>query len=295
MRVTFNLIRDGLSSINTAADTLARAQEQVASGRMNRLASDDPSAAQRAIGDHAELAALDSFTKTNDAVSARQSAVDSVLSDVIDKLTAALGTVASAQGTTATQAVRDAAAGAIQGIRDGVLGDINSNFQGTALFSGSKTDQTSYVLVGGTWTYQGDNTLVQASIERGRNVAQTWDGQAILQGSDPANVLTVLDNLATAITAGDAAGMTAGMTALQQAFGRATQAQSRLGADENSVADARTRLADLRLATDTQRSKDEDVNLAEAATRMSQAQVAYRAALSAVAQANQQSLLDYLK
>jgi flagellar hook-associated protein 3 FlgL len=108
-------------------------------------------------------------------------------------------------------------------------------------------------------------------------------------------VLTVLDNLAAAAQAGDSAGISAGIAALQDAFKRATAAQSRLGVDEQSVGDAQGRLADLRLATDTRRSKDEDVNMADAAARMSQAQVAYRAALGAVSVANQVSLIDYLK
>ena len=295
MRVTFDLTRDGLGAINVAAEALTKAQEELATGRALRRPSDDPLAAARAVGEHAELGAIDAYSHTVDAASARQAAADSVMSDMIDKITSATATATGAQGTTATQAVRDAAADALQGLRDALLGDVNFKFQGSALFSGSKVDQTSYVLVGSTWTYQGDNTAVQASIDQGRQVDQTWDGQAIFQGGASANVLTVLDDLATAVRAGNNAAIGSGVTALQDAFSRATSAQSRLGADESSIADARSRLSDLRLATETRRSKDEDANLADAATRMNQAQVAYRAALGAVSINNQVSLIDFLK
>ena len=124
---------------------------------------------------------------------------------------------------------------------------------------------------------------------------QTWDGQSIFQGSAPKNVLAVLDDLTAAVQTGDDAGIKAGIAALQDAFKRVTAAQSRLGADEQSVSDAQNRLSDLRLATDTRRSKDEDVNMADAAARLNQAQTAYRAAISAVSVSNQVSLIDYLK
>ena len=218
------------------------------------------------------------------------------MSDMIDKLTAALTTATSAAGTTATPATRDAAAAQLKGpLREALAGDVNSKFQGSYIFSGSKTDQAAYVLVGSTWTYQGDNTEVLTSIDSGRQVNQSWDGQSILQGSASQDVLTVIDNLMAAVQAGDNTGISAGIAALQDAFKRATAAQSRLGADEQSVSDAQGRLSDLRLATDTRRSKDEDVNMADAAARMNQAQVAYRAAIGAVSMSNQASLIDYLK
>jgi flagellin-like hook-associated protein FlgL len=107
--------------------------------------------------------------------------------------------------------------------------------------------------------------------------------------------LNVLDQLTAAIQTGSQGGIEGGLAALQLAFTRATTAQSALGADENSVADARTRLADLKLATETRRSQDEDANLVDAATRMNQAQVAYRAAIGAMSILNQASLIDFLK
>ena len=89
--------------------------------------------------------------------------------------------------------------------------------------------------------------------------------------------------------------MQQGIDALQAAFGRATAAQNHLGSDENSVQDATARLTNLRVATDTRRSQDEDTNLADAISRMNQAQTAYRAALAAVAATGQLSLFDYLR
>lgn len=295
MALTFDIVRDGIPAINTALAALAQAQQQVSTGRQWQSVAGDPAAAARAVGEHTELSLLDAYKATANAVASRQSAADSTLTDIIQQLTSAMTAVTGAQGTTATQATRDAAAATLAGVRDAIASDVNTTYQGTYLFSGSQVTKAAYASIGGVWTYQGDNAPVSVSINTGTKVADTWDGQAILQGSDSTNVLTTLDNLVTAVQSGDAAGMAAGMTALQSAFGRSTQAQDRLGTDENSVANAASRLTTLSLATDTRRSQDEDTNMASAAAQMSQAQTSLQAALAAVGRATQLNLFDFLQ
>jgi flagellar hook-associated protein 3 FlgL len=295
MRMTFNIIRDGLSAINTAAEDMARAQHQVSSGRAYRVPSDNPGAAQRTVGEYAELGALDSYRRSADAAQSRLAAMDSAMADIVDKLTASISTAQGARGSEVTPEAREAIADAIAGLRDSILSTVNVPYQGSSLFSGTDVNQVAYVNTGAGWTYQGDTGTVQVEVARGREVAQTWDGQAVMQGSAAADLFTVFDDLVTAIRAGDDAGMGTGIAELQAGFDRAIRAQSRLGADENSVDDSLARLSDLRLATETRRSKDEDANMVEAITRLNQADVAYRAALGAVSTAGRVTLLDYLK
>jgi len=295
MRLTFDITRDGVPLIDAANAALGQAQQQVASGKRMQTVADDPTAAASAIGDHTELDAIDSYTSAAGSVASRQAAADTTLSDVINKITAALTTATGAQGSTATQQTRDAAADALAGIRDALLGDANTSYQGTHLFAGTDVGQTPYALVGGVWTYQGNNSGANISIDDGRQVAQTWNGQAIFQGSASTDVFTDLDNLITAVKNGDNTAIGQGIDQLQGAFDRATQAQNRLGSDEQSVQDATSRLQNLRTATDTRRSQDEDTNMADAISRMTQAQTAYRSALSAVAATGQLSLFDYLQ
>lgn len=295
MRVTFDIIRDGLSAINTAAEDMAKAQHQVASGRAYRVPSDNPAASQRTIGEYAELGALDSYRRTADAAQGRLAAMDSAIADIVEKLTAAISTAQGARGSSVTPDARQAIADAIGGLRESVLSTVNSPYQGSSLFSGTNVDAVAYVNTGGGWTYQGNAETVRVEVARGRDVAQTWDGQSVLQGGAAADVFTVLDDLEAAIRAGDPAGMDTGVAELQAAFDRAIRAQGRLGADENGVDDAMARLSDLRVATEARRSKSEDANAAEAIAKLNQADVAYRSALGAVSTTGRLTLLDYLK
>lgn len=295
MRVTFNQVRDGLTAINTASEQFADAQWQVSTGMRVRQPSDDPVAAQRAINDQASVDEIDAYRGVSDSASSRLVAMDSALSNMIEKIQEALVALQSALGSTATQTVRDAAGTTFEGVRDALAADINTSFGGTHLFSGTNSDQPAYARVAGTWTYQGSNDPMSVGISEGRSVAITMDGQAIIQGSDPQDVLSLVDSLATAARTNDAATLAAGITALNNAMGRATRAQSQVGYDETSISDGESRLSSLKLAATARLSEDRDANMAEALTRMSKAQVTYESALAAVAKSSKMSLLDYLR
>jgi len=295
MRITFDPLREGLGAINTASAQLQLAQIEAATGKRIRKPSDDPAGAQQALAERAELGAIDDYRHAADSASSRLASADSALGDMVDKLTQALSTVTGVRGSSVDPAARISAATTLGGIRDAIRADLNTSFQGNSLFSGGKVDQPAYALVGGAWTYQGDTSLVQIEVDRVRTVTIGFNGQSIAQGSDATDLFTSIDQLITAVTSNDDAGMATGLDALTRAFDRANQAQGRLGADESSIADTQIRLTARHTAVDGRRSKLEDANMAEALTRMSQAETAYKAALGSVSSVEKLSLLDYLQ
>jgi flagellar hook-associated protein 3 FlgL len=295
MRVTFHEQHSGTAALQTAAQNLANAQRAVTTGRRVNVASDDPLAARKVVHERAELAAIDAYQHSADTAASRLSAADTALSGLIELYTQALATATAGRGTTATPAARAALAASIRGTREGVLTQVNAQFAGRPLFAGSASSGRAFDGVPGAWVYQGTTDVVQLEVQRDRIVSVTYDGQALLQGADPQNILDSLDALATAIETDDQAGITAGLEAVESAMARATRQQGRLGADERGIADAVSQLSSLRLASETRRSKAEDANLAEAMTRLAEADTAYRAVLAAVSREERMSLLDYLR
>lgn len=295
MRVTFNQLRDGLTQINAAAEEFAQAQWQVSSGLRMRAPSDDPAAAQRAVLDQGSVDALDAYKSVSGSASTRLSALDSTLGAIGDKITAAMTALQSSVGSTATQAVRDAAAIALKGTRDAIIGDINSSINGTRLFGGTNSNVDPYAFVSGAWTYQGTNQSTTVAVGPNTKVAITVDGQSILKGSDSTDLLSLLDQLSTAAQTNDSTTLLAGVDKLKNAFARTTRAQSQVGYDEVAVSDRSDQIASQRLAATTRLSEDQEVNMAEALTRLSKAQTAYQAALGAVATVSKQSLMDYIR
>lgn len=297
MRVTFNSGFDNaLHAVSGAAQRLQDRQREVSTGRRLHVPSDDPSAAAGVIAEKAEMGVLDRFVQSGDTADARLRVMDTVLSTVVTQVTAAITQAAAGRNTALTAEARAATALAVTGLRDSILSSINSQYQGTYLFSGARATTQPYVKSGSTISsYQGDSTVVSVDISRSQSVATTIDGNAVLRGSDPDDVFTILTNVASAVQAGNAAGIDTGIAALNRAFSRVTDVQSRVGADLAVLTEERSRLREMHRASDTRRSTLEDANLVESISGMNAATQAHEAALSALGRSSRLTLLDYLR
>jgi flagellar hook-associated protein 3 FlgL len=297
MRVTFSeMYRNAAADTNAAAEHLADAQRQVSSGKRINKPSDDPAGVSSAVNGHAVISSIDAYTQTADSTTSRLTVADSMLSDIINKISAAQTAAASARGSATTQSQRDAAAANLQSISDALVGDFNAQFHGTYLFSGSKGTTAPYNSVNGVVSgYQGNATTVSVDLGQGRTAPTSFDGSSIAQGSDASDVFSVLSNLVTAAKAGDAAGLQSGLDGLDRAFGRATATQTQVGNNLAAMDDVRLRLSNDRLDAKNRLTATEDANMASAITSMSQADTAYRAALAAFGRIGTVSLMDYLK
>lgn len=296
MRIVYNSsFTSGVRAIQQAAEALTEAQRQVSSGRRIGTPSDDPLGTNAAIIEHASLDRLEAYSGAADAAAYRLGIADSALSDIINQLTSAQTTALSARGSAQTQAQRDAASHELLAIRDALMGDINTQFQGTYIFSGSQVTTAPFALSGSTISaYQGDSNETHIEIANGRRAAISFDGSSVFQGSDSTHILDALTDLATALSASDQTAIEAGVDAISRAFDRATNAQANVGNDLRSIDDARLRTASERTGAISRLANVEDADLAAAATKLSQADTAYRAALASVATIGRVSLMDYL-
>jgi flagellar hook-associated protein 3 FlgL len=297
MRITFNsLYRDGMRHIEEASQKLLAAQQQVSSGKRVDRASDDPAAAAGGLANRAELATVQRYEKAADSVYSRLTVIDTVLADVISKLTHAQSAVMSAQGTVQTPAQREAAAMDLEGVRASLVDNFNTSFNGTFLFAGARSTTPPYAMApdGTVSAYAGSTTEIEVDINRRSAVTVVIDGSSIAQGSAATDVFATLNDAIAAARSGDSAALATAMTGLKEAFARATTAQSRVGNDMRSIDGEKLRLEEMRLAAMSRVSKLEDANLAEAVSSMNRADTAYKAALGAVSTASRVSLLDYL-
>ena len=298
MRVTFNAQnRNSTAGLEDSASRLLEFQRQVSTGKRIEKPSDDPAATLGAIGEHAETAAIDQYTRATDSVASRLAVVDTVLSDLIMQIERAQVSAASARGSSKTQVQRDAAARDLEGIRDTIFGDINTSFNGTFVFSGSASTVAPYTQAGSgpVSAYAGSTSEMVVDIDQQRAVKIAFNGQIVTQGTDPQDIFVEFDTLIAAVRAGDTAGIDAGMQALQRMFNRVSTAQGRVGADLRTIDEQKLRLSELRRSSVRRLSSLEDTNMAEAISGMAQADAAYRAALGAVNSVTRMSLMDYLR
>lgn len=297
MRVTFSAqYQNGIANIESAADRLAEFQRQVSSGKRLDRVSVDPAAATSAINERGNLAQIDQYSRTGDSAYARLTVIDTVMSDIITKLTTAQVSAQSALGSTAGPEQRTAAAQQLAGIKAALADDFNTSFQGNYLFSGTKSTTKPFATSAGgaVAAYAGSAVEVFSDIGQGRSVPIGYDGGLIAKGTASNDVFTTIDNLIAAVNAGDNTAITSGITDLQEAFARVTNAQSRVGTAMSTLDAEKLRLGSVKVASQARLSKLEDANMVEAISGMQQSDIAYKAALQAAAAAGKLSLMDYI-
>jgi flagellar hook-associated protein 3 FlgL len=298
MRITFaSQFRDGAAGIQRASEQLLEAQRQVSTGKRLDKISVDPSGAATAVAERNALSAVEQYERTADSSASRLKVIDTVLSDIVDKLTKAQTSAMSGHGTTKTTVQRDAAAQELRGLKTSLLDDLNTMFHGTYVFSGISSTTKPYTEGAGgvVGPYAGSATEMSVDVGDGKTVKVAMDGSTIAQGGASQHLFDTLDDLIAAVSAGNDAAITTGLQELDAAFTRVTGVQSRLGTDMAAIDAEKLRLTQVKLSTTERLSKVEEANMAEAITNMSNADAAYRAALGAVSTSTRVSLLDYLK
>jgi flagellar hook-associated protein 3 FlgL len=238
---------------------------------------------------------VEQYEQSANSVASRLSVVDSVMSDVIAKLTAVQTNGHSALGSNKSPQQLEAIAATLEGIRASLLDDVNTTFHGTYLFAGTKSTTKPYTESGGVVSaYNGSTTEAEVDIADERSIVTAFNGEAIVKGSAATDMFGELNNLIAAVRAGDSTAMQGALTNLDGAFTRATTAQTRVGVALNSIEAEQSRIQDTKLAVNTRLSSVEDANMAAVISGMTRADAAYRAALGAASTVAKTSLLDYL-
>jgi hypothetical protein len=135
MRVPYDVVRDGLSAINEAPRRWRRRSSRCQPAAASRARATIPAASQLAVAEHAAIANVDAYSRTAGAAAGRLAAADSMLSAFGDKLAAVMVAAMSAQGSSATAAADRPLLTPVTGLRDSLLSDINTTFNGVSLFA----------------------------------------------------------------------------------------------------------------------------------------------------------------
>src|SRR5436190_5118110 len=297
MRLTFAAsMRDTYDGIATAAERMIKYQRQVSTGIRVAQPSDDPSATATTISEKAAKASYEQYVRAGDSAESRLSVADTLLSDIIDKLSAARTAILSAQGSETTDAQRENGAQSLASLRDAILEDVTTSFRGTYMFGGAAGTVRPYSKdnAGVVQPYAGSAQEVTVDIDRNRPVTVLFNGDAIVTGNDATDLFTAFENAITAARAGDADALHTASGALQRAFDRASQVQSTVGTSLNAIADHSARLESAGRASTARVSSLEEANMAEAISGLQQAETAYNAALGAASHTTRRSLFDYL-
>ncbi|MCW3043849.1 MAG: flgL [Actinobacteria bacterium] len=288
------IVSSALNGAQTQLAALMRAQAQLSSGKRVMTPSDDPAAA-------GSILMLQAATQSNnqEQLNAQDgqawvNGTDSQLQQASTLLQRARDLAVQA-GSSLGASPSNAIATEILSIRDQLVAVANSQQQGRGLFSGF-AGGAAVTQVAGAWTYTGDGGAIQRRIGEQNLVTVNVTADQVLGFSAGAgqDSVTMLENLATQVSAGNATGVSASIAGVDVALGLVNQGLAQIGSAGNRIDAALALNLNNAETIKSQLSSVQDVDLAEATMNLQTQQVAYQAALGALSKVLGPSLLDFI-
>ena len=297
MRIsTFQFHQRGVDAMLDQQSRLSKTQLQVATGKRILTPSDDPVATRQLSDAKAVLSRTEQYQRNAEFARNRLSLEETTLRQGMDTLQRVRELAVQGLNDTYGDGDRSAIAAEVRELLENMLGLANTrDGNGDYLFGGSRVGDAPFVDNGsGSYSYQGDQGQRLMAISPTRRVAVDDAGDAIFMRfpDGTQDIFTTLYQLAEDLEAG-----TPSETSLQEidaAMENLGTVVSRVGARLNAVEEQSAVNDDIILQNEQLRSELEDLDLAEATTRLNLQLIGLQAAQQSYVQVRQLSLFNYL-
>lgn len=288
-RLIFNLASEQLGK--TRADELT-AVDQVSSGIKVRHPWDGAAEAGTIAREALEKQRQDSIKQTVQTASGELQAVDDTLGQVVNALSRAHELAVQLSNDTYSAANRAASATEVTQLLGQVVNLANTRQGSRYVFGGMKDAAPPFDATG---AYLGDANVRQVEVAPGVYQPASLRADQVFKGvGGGVDVMTELQNFATALSTNNAAGIRAATSTLDNALQQVSTAQSKVGGMYD-VMDTAANAAQLNADSSFKvRQGVEEVDFVEATTRYAATQRSLEAAMSAVAKQFKLTLLDKL-
>lgn len=301
MRITTQMTTTGvLANINNVQQQLATTQQQLSTGLSINQPSDNPYGASLAIQLKNDLQNLGNYQSSVTDGTAWSSAADTSLTNVMSMLQRAQELTIQASNGDESATDLSATADEIDQLADAMKQEANAQYNGQYIFSGTATGTAPYSTATGD-VFQGNTGSIQRTIGPNSNLQVNVDISGLLgsgSGAADGKLLDTLRTVAADMRSGNSTGVadlsSNQLSNLQNSLNSLEQLQANVGAVQNRLSMASTRIQGLQNSDTAALSNDEDVNMAQAMTTFSNQQAAFTAALRAGANIVQSSLMDFL-
>jgi flagellar hook-associated protein 3 FlgL len=293
MRVTESMIyQQTIDRTNTALVKVSKAQSELSSGLRVVQPGDDPQAAGLLVRHKFDQTQISAIQNGAQSAANELNTVDSALGSVSTALARAQVLATQLGNDTYNAGDRAAAATEIDGLFKQVVGSLNTRFGDRYVFGGYVDNQPPFTNDG---TYRGDTGVRQVEVAPGvyedASIRADVMAKGVGGGSD---ILQTLTNLSAALRANDSDAIRASVASLQAGSNQVSAAQSQAGTSVNIFTSA--------VSTCTQQNTDEtkiisqlgDADVMDASTKLSLAQYALNATLTAASQTLNLSLVSLL-
>ena len=294
MRVTSQMIvNQAIANMNQSADRLTQLQNRAATGKQFQNASDDPLRAATSLTLRSTMSRNDGTLTALQTTGDWLDATDLALQQMED-----LGTQAQTlakQGLSDTEGVdeRQALGEQIDSLLQEAVNTADSTQNGQYLFAGFQVNTSPYTYaVGGTVTNNVASTAgpIQHSLGSGQTLTVNIDGNATFSP-----LFTALANARDALEANDPNALQTALTSLATAADGVSTARSLNGARSQQVTQVVSQLNQTQTALQSVLSQNEDADMAQTLSLLSEQQTVYQASVQVGSRALSTTLFDFLK
>ena len=293
MRITQRAVAlTSLQGLNRNLDSLGRLQQQLTSGRLINAPSDSPTGTNKAMQTRSEQSAVAQQARNISDAESWLSRTDSTLQSMLDTTRRVRDlTVQGLNGGALSDQARSALATEVTSLREGLITLANTQSQGRPIFGGITAGTQAYDSSGGWIGVPG--TPVERQISDTESLRVDVTGIDAF-GTAPADLFTVVGDIATDLTASPAA-LDAHLSALDEVMKTMQSAVADIGARGARLERIQQINADRTLTLSSQLAESENIDLPNTIMKLQMQQVGYEAALAATAKALQPTLLDFLR
>lgn len=308
MRITQRSVAlTSLQGLNGNLSALQKLQQQMTSGKMISLPSDDPTGTNTAMITRGSMAGNAQAARNITNGQTFLDATDSTLQDMLTQVQRVRTLTVQALNSGSNDSVAEGnIATEVTGIRESLIGAANQVVQGRPIFGGVTSGSIAYNPDGTYAGLGGDGSMpgVQPQNVRVSDVeairVDITGPEAFGKPSTGKDLFSVVANIAQHISdpatgATDATALANDLNDLDTVINGMKTALADVGTREARMQTAATNNSSQQLSLQTALSATEDVDLPKTIMNLQMQQTGYQAALQVTAQALQPTLLDFLK
>jgi flagellar hook-associated protein 3 FlgL len=277
---------DNLSTLNVQYE---QANSEVSSGKRLTHLHVAPADSAEMVQLNSQLAQIDQFQTNSDQSNYFLQVSESTLNSVYDLVTSIYTRGSEAASSLSDSGTRATLTAEIRSQRDQILTLANTEVRGRYLFAGSKSANPAFTISGDTAHYQGDDHANAVDISNGLTVRTNIPGSTAFSP-----VFSTVESLLTAIDAGDTTAIRSALSNFAGTLATVGRVRTTLGVDLGKIQDAAVARQTQETSIKSRQSHISDVDMAEAISRLTQAQTALQASLSAGSLVQQRNLFDYI-
>jgi flagellar hook-associated protein 3 FlgL len=304
MRITLNMqTNQTLLTLNDQQEQINQLSQQISSGVKLSSPSDDPYDWAQAMDLNQGLQEYSSILSGISFGTGWAKATSSALSQLSNLVSQAQQIAVSASSATGVSNSASLA-GEVSGILQQAVSLANSQYGDQYIFAGTSTGSAPFSIDDTTGAVTGpvdQNSIMvktgTCDASGGGSTAVNLTGNDVFSftsGGNTLNVLQVIWGLGQAIQSGDSATITSDVNTLNDAYSHITNESAINGTTLSDLSTQQSAITAMQTSEQSTLSSLEETNVADATTKLSQAQTAFQAALQVTGMLDGLNLTSYL-